>query len=514
MCFLPAVSQMSRLTHPNLKLKWTQRDNARERGIFILERVAPSERSLMVNDSSLATMACALLERMYYCKVNNHFLPPPQPKTEYVFRTLRPFRNALCRKLGRYSTRVSTESFVSMYSGRKRANYEQAVEEYHTYGVQRSHSHSVMFVKMEKVNPNKAPRCIQPRHRVYNVALGVYLKPVEHTIYRKIAKVFGSDTPVVFKGLNTVEMGVAMRAKWEMFPNPVAVGLDATKFDMHVSSSMLKWEHSIYMHMFGDDPELGKLLGWQLYNTGRGFAHDGSLSYSVKGRRFSGDMNTALGNCVIMCGLIYCWARSRGVDIQLANNGDDAVAIMNQEDEAKFMKGLEDWFLLLGFRMEVENPVSVFEEIEFCQMHPVLVGGVPRMVRNFNSAREKDSICLLRIGKDTDWYKWLLAVGECGLALTSGVPVVQSYYQAMCRSGISSKMNEASIMQSGMMMLSRGMESKASVVLDCTRLSFFRAFGVTPCEQMALESYYDSLHIRFGAIEAIDNLEQVEPSPF
>jgi hypothetical protein len=143
------VAHESRLSHPNLRLQWKQRENPRERGVYILEGVAPPGRSLLVNDSNLSTMACALLERMYYCKVANKFLSPPQPHTSYVFSTLRLFRNALCRELGRYSTKVSTDKFVSMYSGRKRANYEAAVEEYHTYGVQKSHSHSIMFVKME-----------------------------------------------------------------------------------------------------------------------------------------------------------------------------------------------------------------------------------------------------------------------------------------------------------------------------------------------------------------------------
>jgi hypothetical protein len=200
--------------------------------------------------------------------------------------------------------------------------------------------------------------------------------------------------------------------------------------------------------------------------------------------------------------------------MELANNGDDAVVIMDLKHLKSFSSGITEWFLKLGFRMVVESPVYSLEEIEFCQMHPVCVEGEYRMVRNFNTAREKDSICLLKIEKDTDWYKWLQTVGECGLALTSGVPVVQSYYAAMCRSGLPSRMKDAVIMQSGMAMLSRGMEVKYSVVQDDTRLSFYKAFGVTPCEQVALEKYYDALHIQFGGIEAVDNLEEIDSAPF
>lgn len=502
------------LSHPHLLLKWKTRDVKRDRGFYIVERVAPPERSLMVNDSDLSTMACALLERMYYCKVGNHFLPPPIPRTSIIFATLKPFRDRICKVLGRHSKRVSTEQFVLMCPPRKRPIYQKAEEDFHLYGVSKKHAHSVMFVKMEKVNPTKAPRCIQPRSPIYNLALGVYLKPIEHKVYKKIQVLFSSDVPVVFKGLNVGGMGAAMRCKWESFRKPVAIGLDATKFDMHVSVGMLKWEHSVYNHMFGNDSELAKLLGWQLNNVGRGFAHNGTLSYKVTGRRFSGDMNTALGNCLIMCAMIYCWAKTKGVKIQLANNGDDAVVFMEHEDMPLFSAGLHDWFLTLGFRMVVEKPVHTFEEIEFCQMHPVYDGSSYRMVRNFSSSREKDSICLLRLTKETDYYKWLGAVGECGLALTSGIPVLQSFYGSYCRKGIRSRMNDAVSMQSGMLFMSRGMEAKWEAVKEESRYSFFLAFGITPDEQRALEIYYDELELEFGKIETIDCIDEIESSPF
>jgi len=348
---------------------------------------------------------------------------------------------------------------------------------------------------------------------VYNVALGTYLKHVEHKVYRGIQRVFKSDTPVVFKGLNTFEMGAALHRKWSRFKNPVAVSLDATKFDMHVSVAMLRWEHSIYSHMFRGDAELEKLLSWQLVNLGKGYAWNGSLSYKVHGRRFSGDMNTALGNCLIMCGMIHSWIGGK-FDYELANNGDDAVVIMEKRYLQSFNENLCDWFLTLGFRMVVEDPVTVLEEIEFCQMHPIYDGEQWRMVRNFNSAREKDSMCLLKINGEVEWRKWLGAIGECGLALTNGIPVVQSFYSAYMRSGLKSNMNNALIMQTGFLMMSRGLTPCTKPVTNEARLSFFLAFGVTPDEQVALEQYYDGLSIQCGAIETIENLQDIYSSPF
>lgn len=509
-----AVRQFSKLSHPQLLLQHKPRGVERDRGMYILERVAPRDRSLMVNDASISTMACALLERMYYCNVDGAFVPPPEPQISHVFSVLGKFRTHLLRYTGRYSKRVSTEQFVLMCPPRKRAVYERAEEEFHKRGVGRKDAESIMFVKMEKVNPEKAPRCIQPRSPVYNIALGTYIKPVEHKIYECIQRVFESKTPVVMKHMNVSEMGCHIATKWQSFNNPVAVGLDATKFDMHVSVAMLKWEHSVYNSMFGRDPELARLLSWQVHNRGKGYAHDGKLTYKVSGRRFSGDMNTSLGNCLIMCAMIYTWCRRKKVTVEVANNGDDAVCIMNRRDLDQFQTGLREWFLELGFRMVVEKPVYTLEQIEFCQMKPVQTPQGYRMCRNFKTCREKDSICLLRISTEVEWRKWLGAVGECGLSLTSGLPVFQSFYQAYIRAGLPSKMRNALIMQTGMELMSVGMTSVVAPISDESRLSFMDAFELTPDEQVSLEAYYDSLDLRFGSIEACDKLIDIAYSPY
>lgn len=507
------MGHQSKLSHPELKLSWKQRGVCRDRGVHLLDGIAPAGRSLRVNDADLSTMACALLERMYFCKLGDGYVAPIDPGPTIIFRRLRKFRSSLCRVLGRHSKPVSAVEFALMYRSRKRLIYEAAAERFELYGVSRRDAHSSMFVKLEKVNPTKAPRCIQPRTPVYNVALGRYLKPIEHRVYRAIQQVFCSETPVVMKGLNVIEVAEVLSAKWECFQNPVAIGLDATKFDMHVSHSMLKWEHSVYTHMFDGDPELGKLLGWQLLNKGKGYSWDGTLEYSVRGRRFSGDMNTAMGNCLIMCAMIYTWAQTCGVHVELVNNGDDAVVILEKSNQLTFMNGLECWFSELGFRMTIELPVDVLEQVEFCQMHPVCVDGVWRMVRNFNSSREKDSMCLLKVSCEADVRKWMGAIGECGLALTSGIPVMQEYYQFYLRSGMKSKMRNALAMQSGFQMLSVRMESKVMPVLDSTRMSFFQAFGVAPDEQTALEQYYRNLHFHWKGVETVDELEDLNSAP-
>jgi hypothetical protein len=54
-----------------------------------------------------------------------------------------------------------------------------------------------------------------------------------------------------------------------------------------------------------------------------------------------------------------------------------------------------------------------------------------------------------------------------------------------------------------MFFLSLGMDSKCSEPTPQTRFSFWKAFDITPDEQVALESFYDSVPIRWdGAKEA------------
>lgn len=507
------VRHYSKLSHANLAVTYGIRGRERDRAMYVVQGISPDSRTLRINDSSIHTLKAGLLERLFYCEVDGDFVPPPRVDTQHVFESLKGFRRGVLRNFGTRPTPVSPEQFAEMYKGRARARALNAVDDYHKYGVTRDDSISTIFNKMEKVNPSKAPRNINPRTPVYNLALGVYLKPIEHIVYKAITKASGNSIPVVMKGYNVVEVASLIRQKWDMFSDPVCVGLDATKFDMHVSAAMLQWEHSVYLELFNNDKELAKLLRWQVSNKGRGYTHDGRLKFSVYGTRFSGDMNTAMGNCLIMCACVSAYTKQKNISCELANNGDDCVVVMNKHDLGTFCKGLQQWFLDVGFRMTVELPVYQFEKIEFCQMHPVHNGEVWRMVRDHLKSREKDSIALLDISKPGAYGKWMAAVGECGLALNSGMPVLQSMYLAFERHGKPGKTANAMQMQSGAMFLRRGLIAKYQPVTDMARLSYYMAYDVTPDEQVALEDYYNTLDLSFAGVETYDILEELNNAP-
>lgn len=483
----------------------------RERSLFIVEGMSGADRSLKINDPDIGTLSVALLERMYYCKVGTEWLEPPQVPLAVISSVLRPFYRALCVVMP-YSTPVSPEQFVEMYKGRKKTIYANALDEFYSTGVLKTHAVSAAFVKCEKVPVGKAPRCIQPRHPVYNVGLGVYIKPVEHRLYAAIGKVFGDKVTVV-KGFNVRQVAELMESKWDSFGETASVGLDATKFDMHVCEGMLQWEHSIYKRCFGGDSELARLLEMQVNNRGVGRCDDGKLRYRVKGRRFSGDMNTGLGNCIIMCAMVYSYAKFKGVEIKLMNNGDDCQVFMERADEQRFLEGLGPWFMELGFRMTVEDTVYELSKVEFCQMKLVHTESGPVMVRNIDKAREKDSMSIIPLKTEKEFRKWIGAIGECGLALCAGVPIMQAMYECYLRHGLVSKMSESVAMQTGARILAKGLVSRHECVSVQARVDVFVAWGYTPDEQRALEQYYDCLVLKHD-VHDVDELFEIQPARF
>jgi len=414
--------------------------------------------------------------------------------------------------VGRFqSTPETYDAVVAKYTGRKKTIYENAMRSLLMEPVNSLDAQLKAFVKAEKVPPNKAPRCIQPRSPRHCLEVGRYIKHIEHRLYDDIANIFG-DGPTVMKGFNVQRVGRICAGKWHSFLKPVAVGLDATKFDMHVHRHVLAWEHGIYTKIFARHPNLRTLLNRQMYNVGRGYCDDGKVKYHFVGKRCSGDMNTALGNCLIMCAMVWAYARERGVSIKLMNNGDDCVVFMEQCDLERFLHGLQEWFLELGFRMEAEAPVTEIEQIEFCQMHPINTANGWTMVRNIPKILHKDLLCLLPIRNNTELQEWLGAIGTCGEAMTHGVPVLSAFYHMMRRNGsVKTKMGSQLLLHSGAQFLSQGIDRVEDEITPEARYGVWQAWGILPDHQVALEKYYSEGIVEFSN-DRVDSYECI-PNP-
>jgi hypothetical protein len=452
---------------------------------------------------------------MFNVQLGGVFQPPPRPDFAVFFTRLAEFKRRLAPLLPSTIPWTLTQ-FVGSYTGdRRRKVYQQAVDSLIDDPLTESDAMLRVFVKAEKINmtvklgehlgyvpseeeveaflrdlpapADPAPRVISPRHPRYNASIGCYLKPIEHRVYRAIGKIFGH--PTVMKGYNAHDLGAVVAAKWGAFTRPCGIGLDAKRFDQHISRVALAWEHSVYRLLYPHDPWFAWLCQLQLQNRGIGACPDGVLRFLIEGCRMSGDMNTALGNCLIMCALVWTWAATCHVDIQLINNGDDCVVFCEQDDEVTFTTGLSAWFVEMGFTMKIENISYDLEKVVFCQTQPVWTPTGYVMVRDPRVAISKDCCSIKPLDTPTGAAKYLEVFSKGGMSLTGGIPVWQEFYGVLGRHDVQTKASRI-VLETGMAHLARGMSRYYSDVDPRSRYSFWLAFDISPDEQLVIESHY------------------------
>lgn len=475
--------------HPNIS-EPESRPRDPQRWAFAINAPRPSNGYSVHNDS-LNNLLRGLNERVFY--TDNNRTPPVAPKAfafsalDSVVPLLKPFQ----------ITPLTLEGVRDSYAG-NRSQFNRYTRALNSLAVQPLSSRDFKvstFVKCEKINfaakNDPAPRVIQPRDPRFNLTIGQYIKPLEPIFYKQLKKLY--KFPCVAKGFDVYQQGDIMKSKWDLFKNPVAIGMDASRFDQHVSVDALKWTHSVY-RQFCSDPEFSYLLDAMLLNKGHGSCKDGFVKYWVEGRRMSGDMDTALGNCVLMVCMTYALCQNLNIKHEVMDNGDDLVIIMNRDDEAKFRPAVDSWFSSLGFKMKVEPSVYVLEHIEFCQMHPVFDGVNWRMVRN-PMCLAKDLVCCTG---QTQVSAWLQALGMGGLSLCAGLPVYQEFYSWLTRFGHKTRRSKAHLsrlyLNSGFLRMAKPCWSSDRVVVSVeARESFALAFNIPFCQQLSLESMYGEL---------------------
>lgn len=442
-----------------------------------------------VHNSSVNNLIRGVAERVLYLSEDGCLKPCRKPKPK-MFARMSGLRDRLVACLVPTAV-VKRQDYPDLYHGRKRGVYQRAYESLLVRGIRPSDAYVSTFVKAEKVNfsakGDPAPRVIQPRSPRYNLEVGRYLKCFEKEICNGFRRLFGYE--VVLKGRNADGTAAALRKNWEEFNDPVAVGLDASRFDQHVSKEALELEHSVYNLVFRSK-ELARLLGWQLRNKGFGRVGETLVKYEVEGCRMSGDINTGMGNCLLMSLLVLNYFEEAGIHARLANNGDDCQVFCERSDLHK-LDGIEEYFTDMGFKLVREPVVDVFELVSFCQAQPVWVGSAYRMVRDPWTAMSKDCVSLLPWDDLKQFNIWRDAIGTCGANLTRGVPVWESFYRAI-NNGTGQELKGGAVYDSGFGRMSRGVVS--AEVNDASRVSFYRAFGITPGLQLAMEAEWPEIY--------------------
>lgn len=386
------------------------------------------------------------------------------------------------------------------YSGQKRLRYQDACDKVTMAGVTKKDATIKMFVKPERFNPeakrNPDPRAIQFRNPKYCVALAQFLHPIEHYIYElSCASNKVAPSRNVAKGLNSVARAELLVDKASAFRNPLFLGLDAARFDKHVSLELLQIEHSVYMKS-NPDPFFRTLLSWQLVN--KCFSNLG-LVYKVRGRRMSGDMNTAVGNCLLMLiMLVAIFTISLDIKWDCLDDGDDVVVIIESEDLNRVMSVLSSMFLSFGMEIKIETVSSDIHQVVFCQSS--MIEYLPNRYKFVRDWRKVISNALCGVShwtNDTYRIRVLQAIGTCELVLNLHIPILQEFAVAILRNVSRGKAVDLSLAPDGLQrrtyrdLKALGVDAnniQPQRIPDCARESFATAYGVSIEEQLRIEA--------------------------
>lgn len=486
---------------------------------FIVSPGFAPECRLGVYLHNVDAVVSALTERFFYINVDGVYIEPPQP-IRGCFR--RPnyigFRAEVLSHIPRHFPILSRDQTVAAFRGSKRRRYEHAKDLVMRDGLQARDSVLKAFCKFSKVEVGDPARIISPREYKWNLELARYIKHLEPKIYSGIHKAFSSVFPhidrksrrTVMKGLDCDEMATELWLKWSSFSKPVAVMLDVRKLDACLGIVATRYEHSFYTGVYPRARKLRWMLKQMRRHCIRAYCPDGMVVVKCKGRKASGDVTTAVGDIEVVTSVYYDIMMFLMIYFELADMGDDACVIMEESDLPRFLHRVADAFLEAGFLIKVEKIVHEFEEITFCQQHPILVNGSWRMIREPSTVVSKDAMCLLHCSNEKVFRKWLGAVSIAGLHLCDGVPVLYSFYRCLQRSGRDPGDKLFNLLMEHTF-FKRRKKSSSSKIDDAARVSFYYATGILPDAQLELEAHLDRMLVddlrpdilEFGQLECI-----------
>jgi len=492
--------------HPDLKVvQWEKSSKVRK--TYLFTGISP-EADIKCYNNTILGMERALKERLFYIPtVDGGWQHKPTHEPGVIKIKMRRFLDAM-KPLSVYTHPWNRKCFALSYTGQKRERYLKAASQLDAEGLLAEDCWLKFFMKFELFNntskPNPSPRGINPPSDKYLVEFGRYIKPVEHVIYKAVETVFGYT--VIVKGLNQTERGRLIEASWRAFDEPVAIMLDASKFEQSVSAECIDFEYDLYSQYYKGDKLFRYMMRQQRSYKGKARSTNGKLSFKVSGVRASGMNNTALGNCVISAGFAFdilsiMQAKDSSFGFRVHVDGDDVVVIMSKVHAESFRVFAKEYYREAGFRMKMEATVDIIEHIDFCQSRPVFDGVGYVMIRNMKASLAKDAVSRKPLDNNKIFEKWSAAVGAGGISCTGGIPVHQSFYSCILRASRGAKPLTNDPVQRSQRYKTRGMTRSVMDIHPVTRCSYWLAFGILPDAQECIEKILDEYSIVHGVPE-------------
>lgn len=395
------------------------------------------------------------------------------------------------------------DSIPLHYFGAKRTRYQQAVDDLKCYPLVPRDATIKAFIKAEKTDfsrkENPDPRMIQARSMRYNCFISQYLNPIEQWIYHSLEGPY-TGLPLIGKCLNQKERAELLIKKASHFKHPVFISLDAFRFDQHVSRELLQLEHSMYLR-FIPCRVFAWLLRMQLDNK---CTTRNRICYKTRGKRMSGDKNTASGNCLLTILMIWTVMRQLGIGKwDCLDDGDDCLLILEAGQYTRFRANCDRLFLAFGHEIKVENVAYQLCDIEWCQCKLIEIRpGEWRFIRKYDKVLSS-TLTGVTHWQQPDVVDYVYTLGVCELILSQGVPILQEFALAIMRNAMGGKVcvveeNDSIAYRTFRELRTHGLRTIERVdplpITTEARLTFEQAFGV-PTE---LQKTYESCLARWS----------------
>lgn len=412
-----------------------------------------------------------------------------------VLRSFRRLRGIAARYRGSQWGYLQT---ALSYSGAMRRRYLEAERSLRVDGpLVRKDRRLRAFLKAEKLGAasDGKPRMIFPRSPRFNLVVASWLKPFEHWLWGFLtaSRLFGgSNTRVVAKGLSPRGRANLIKRKFDGFRRCVVFEADGKAFEAHVTEPFVSEEHAVYKSAYPGSEGLARVLASQVF---AGTTQNG-VKFSRRGGRASGDFNTGMGNSLIMLAVCVGVLSTYRIHYDILVDGDNALVFLEQDDLARVGNFYQDVLDASGFEMTLESPVCHLEGVRFGRSAPVWSGRFWTMVREPWSVLSGAYASHRWLREPRFGRRWVNGVARCELSLALGVPVLQSAALSVLRHTLGPGKVPTEAL-SDMFMLGARLAEETEVV-DVSfeaRLSFERAFGISPDEQVVLEKRLEGVGV-------------------
>jgi len=197
-----------------------------------------------------------------------------------------------------------------------------------------------------------------------------------------------------------------------------------------------------------------------------------------------------MGNTLVMLSSVVSGI-PRDVPFDVLVDGDNALVFMAGADAARVYPTFHSAVLnQCGQELTLEKPVVHLEAVRFGQSAPVFLGpGLGwTMVRDYRKVLSGFAASHVWLVEPVFARRWLRDVCRCELSLARGVPVLQELFLKMLRHYGPLKSVHGDALADYFVVGAWLADEDAAVPVSLeARLSFSRAFGVSPDDQLLIE---------------------------